>query len=241
MCVLVKITNDKVIGLGDALTNQLVSYRKERDFNPVEYINTKVAAINEYLTKHNLDTIVVASSGGVDSAVAAALSSLATAKVKLVTVPCFDNDGVTRQEDTMHLSQELANSLGIDLTVLEITGVVDAASHVIGDGGKSPWSVGQSVPYLRTAVVYSYISRLWEMGHRAIFMGTTNFDEGGYLGQCDQCVPKSFVDLSHRPGNCFWKIHYALRCGMGRFGCGCGQCHRVYHWRYYDYGLLFAA
>lgn len=177
-----KITNDRVIGLGDSLTNQLVSYRKERDFNPARYINKKVAVINEYLTKHNLDTIVVASSGGVDSAVAAALSSLTTAKVKMVTVPCFDNDGVTRQEDTMHLSQELANSLGIDLTVLEITGVVDAASHVIGDDGKSPWSVGQSVPYLRTAVVYSYISRLWEMGHRAIFMGTTNFDEGGYLG-----------------------------------------------------------
>ena len=177
-----KIFNDEVMQLTDDLNAQLDCYRHERGFIASTYIEDKVKTIDNYLHEHNLDTVVIASSGGIDSAVVTALATHTSAEVKVVTAPCFETDGVTRQHDTVRLSQNLCDTLGIDLAVLDLSTIVAEAKNVIGDEGASPWSVGQSVPYLRTAVVYSYISRLWEMGRRAVLLGTTNLDEGGYLG-----------------------------------------------------------
>ncbi len=45
-----------------------------------------------------------------------------------------------------------------------------------------PWASGQLVSYARTPALYYITSLLTQQGHAAVLLGTTNRDEGGYLG-----------------------------------------------------------
>jgi hypothetical protein len=51
----------------------------------------------------------------------------------------------------------------------------------LGKKGKA-WAEGQLVSYVRTPALYYATSLLTEQGHSAIVVGTTNRDEGAYLG-----------------------------------------------------------
>jgi NAD+ synthase (glutamine-hydrolysing) len=45
-----------------------------------------------------------------------------------------------------------------------------------------PWAAGQLAPYLRTPTLYYLTSLLTQEGMKAVVCGTTNRDEGAYLG-----------------------------------------------------------
>ena len=101
--------------------------------------------------------------------------------VHMVTIPATSSQGVTRQDETVVLAQELADSLGEVLDVLPFDGVVDEAVSLC-DLGASQWGMGQAVSYLRTAVAYTYVTKCWSVGDRTLLVGTTNMDEGAYIG-----------------------------------------------------------
>src|SRR5690606_17656738 len=47
----------------------LKKIRKKKQFDPKEYLKFKTLALNNYLKKHNLNSVVIGISGGIDSAV----------------------------------------------------------------------------------------------------------------------------------------------------------------------------
>lgn len=163
----------------------LEEYRRRRGFNAAEYADRKAAALAQYCRETGVDTLVVGTSGGVDSAVVAALAVKASREyglgVRLVTIPEMGGRGVTRQSETVELSRELADALGEPLHVLPLSGVIDATVEACGLAN-TRWGIGQATSYMRTALAYSYVTKLWDEGLRAILLGTTNLDEGAYIG-----------------------------------------------------------
>lgn len=113
-------------------------------------------------------------------------------KLHLVTIPETDNKGVVRQDDTVRLAHILAESLGSELTILPLDKIVAEGARLCGL--ESDWGIGQTVSYFRTSLAYSYVTSLWAKGERNLLVGTTNLDEGayiGYIGKASDCM----VDL----------------------------------------------
>lgn len=62
------------------LQSKLAEFRRKRNFNAKVWIDKKTDAFNDYMTKNGLKACVVSVSGGVDSAVTAALMVVASKK-----------------------------------------------------------------------------------------------------------------------------------------------------------------
>lgn len=177
--------------LCDELNEVIKNIRKKRDFNPERYIKEKTDLLNAYMKKCNLDACVVAVSGGIDSAITLGLVMRAMEKsdiikiVKPLLLPCNNNTGVVGQSEATNRGIELCHSLNIEPVVIEmcpISGVIkENVDRLIGIKGED-WATGQLVPYSRTPVLYYTTSLLSQDGHGAVICGTTNLDEGGYLG-----------------------------------------------------------
>lgn len=172
------------------LQNELKRYRQERAFNAKDYIAQKTTLLNEYMTKCGLDTAVVAVSGGIDSALVLALVNEAAKsgtssirKIVPVAMPLYDGV-LTNQEDATARAQELCNALGLELTITPINTLVEAYEATAEGIGHptTPWATGQMGAYARTSFLYYLNSLLNEEGYKPILVGTTNMDEGCYLG-----------------------------------------------------------
>ena len=189
--MLMKVYNENHYSkLHPQLLNELKRYRQERAFDAKDYINQKTILLNKYMTKCGLDTAVVAVSGGVDSALVLALVNEAAKsetspirKIVPVAMPLYDGV-LTNQEDATARAQELCNVLGLDLTITPINTLVEAYEVTAeGIGYKTtPWATGQMGAYARTSFLYYLNSLLNEEGYKPILVGTTNMDEGCYLG-----------------------------------------------------------
>ena len=172
------------------LLNELASYRYWRNFKADEYIEQKTALLNRYMSQCHLDTAVVAVSGGIDSALVLALVNEASKRedspiTKIVPVAMPLYDGVlTNQEDATARARELCDVLGLDLTTVPIKGLVSAhiATAETANYQTTPWATGQMGAYARTSFLYYLNSLLNEQGFKPILVGTTNMDEGCYLG-----------------------------------------------------------
>lgn len=165
--------------------------RRRRGFGVERYVQAKAGVLNAYMREARLDACVVAVSGGVDSAVVLGLAAKAKAQpdspireIVAVMMPIFDA-GATHQSEATAKGREVAQIFGIAPTVIDISSghsalktAVDAALGVVGE----PWASGQLVSYVRTPALYYITSLLTQQGRAAILLGTTNRDEGGYLG-----------------------------------------------------------
>lgn len=181
----------------NSVENQLLGrYREWCSFNPREYIEAKTLRLAQYCDTYRIDSLTALVSGGVDSAVVAALCGYYARRhgktLHLVTIPETGNRGVTRQEETTQLAEELAGALGAGLTTLPLDNIVAEGARLCGL--ESAWGVGQTVSYFRTALAYSYITSLWATGERALLAGTTNLDEGAYIGYVGK-ASDGMVDL----------------------------------------------
>lgn len=172
------------------LLNELASYRYWRNFKADEYIEQKTALLNRYMSQCHLDTAVVAISGGIDSALVLALVNEASKredspikKIVPVAMPLYDGV-LTNQEDATARARELCDVLCLDLTTVPINGLVSAyiATAETANYQTTPWATGQMGAYARTSFLYYLNSLLNEQGYKPILVGTTNMDEGCYLG-----------------------------------------------------------
>ncbi|MCW3053809.1 MAG: hypothetical protein JWN14_2979 [Chthonomonadales bacterium] len=173
------------------LRTTLAALRRRRGFDAERYIQAKVIVLNTYMRKARLNACVLGVSGGVDSAVALGLAARARAqadsplkKIVAVMMPIFD-PGATHQSEAEAKGREVALRFGIEPITVDLTAghaalksAVDAAMQVTGE----PWASGQLVSYARTPALYYITSLLTQQGHAGILLGTTNRDEGGYLG-----------------------------------------------------------
>lgn len=167
----------------------LKSERLRDNFNPSEYVTSKVDLLKAYFNTYGLQAAVVAISGGIDSAVVAGILDRLRYETGItvygVTLPALDNVGVTNQETTIIKANEVFDKFyleGKNIDMAELHHVLDGNITVSFNMKTNAWAKGQSIPYLRTALLYSITAMLTENNQRAVLVGTTNRDEGLYLG-----------------------------------------------------------
>lgn len=191
-----KIDVKKIEKLSFEEKKVLKKYRKIKSFDVRKYLEEKEALLIKYCLEFKIDSLVVLVSGGIDSAVVAGIadsvSRKANLKLHLVTLPAYGTDGVSGQAITVDLSQKLAMSLSRSLKVIPLQNTILNAFEASEVSTK--WGRGQSVSYIRTAMAYSYVTSLWEKGERAVILGTTNLDEGAYIGYVGK-ASDGMVDL----------------------------------------------
>lgn len=169
----------------------VAAMRAERSFDAQVYVQQKAQALNRYMAKHRLAHCVVGTSGGVDSAVVLAIAARAQAlasspidKVIALLMPVHD-EGATGQDTARTRGELVAKAVGAQTAHVDLTGAMTALTgaveKAVGIAGEA-WARGQVVSYLRTPALYYTTSLLTQDGAVGIVLGTTNLDEGGYLG-----------------------------------------------------------
>lgn len=158
-----------------------------RAFNATLYIERKVAAINAFFSDASLDSAVVGISGGVDSAVVYTLLRVASERagspirhISPLVVPIFA-EGATNQQLAVEtallmLSSEPYLVVYVDATPAYLA-IIEAAPPC-----SSMWARGQMASVIRTPIFYYQAAILQAQGYKSIVVGTTNRDEGSYIG-----------------------------------------------------------
>ncbi len=178
--------------ISENLKQILENIREKRNFNPKNYINEKAELLNSYMRKSKLKACVIAISGGIDSAVvlgivkkASSLENSPIEKIVPMLLPIFKSTGVTNQTEATSRGEELCKKLDLKPYIVDLssvnTEIRSSLEPVIGITGED-WAIGQLGPYSRTPILYYTTSLLNQAGYGAIICGTTNKDEGAYLG-----------------------------------------------------------
>lgn len=179
------------IALTNEMNSLLSSIRLKKKFNPEVYLKYKKFAVSSYLKKHNIDSVVIGISGGIDSAVA--LGILKSIKddggiknIYAVSMPAFKSKGaVSNQDEAWTKYRAVVNHFDILRRMVDLSDTLtvlgeDVRESLNSDG--TPWSNGQLVPNLRTAASYYITSLLSDKDQKAVVIGTINRSEGSYLG-----------------------------------------------------------
>lgn len=188
-----KVYNEKHSNLRPFLIQSLEQIRKIRQFDVEQYIQAKSIVLNSYMSNCGLNACVIAISGGIDSAIVASIINYASKienspikKIVGITLPVFDKNSATNQSQTIEKAQALCNGLGIELHTLNTTLSYEKIYPQVENALQQPihddWARGQLCAYARTPIIYYCTSVLSSQGYRAIVVGTTNRDEGAYLG-----------------------------------------------------------
>lgn len=185
-----KITNPPPEPLHPELEKLLKRLRDERGFNVEAYVAKKMEVIENYFHVYGLDAAVVGVSGGLDSAVVVSILEKvrrergAIKNVTPVLMP-VDDEGATGQTDATRRAEELCGKLGLKPALVDLSDAfretrkaVERGLSLEGDG----WARGQLVSYQRTPALYYCTSVLASRGFKPVVCGTTNRDEGAYLG-----------------------------------------------------------
>lgn len=198
------------------LQKKLSEYRATRAFNAEEWADKKCQKLNEYMKKCGLKACTVSVSGGVDSAVTAALCRHAQ---KMEGSPIQRIVGVSQPIHSSAWALNRATStcaaLGIEQITVDQTEVHSQVCNLVekaaGIEGK-PFARGQLRSYMRTPVGYYVAQLLSQEGLPCIVMGTGNQDEDGYLAYfCkagDGVVDVQLISDIHKSE--VFKVGYAL-------------------------------
>ena len=177
------------------IQNMLADYREARGFNVENYIKLKGRAINKFFSDNKLDAAVIGISGGVDSAVVYKLLRYASLeqdspikKIIGVLMP-IHCPGTSGQSDALKRGlkvvelDEVMHYYVDDLTDA-CRAYVNNINHQEPDLDKHAdnWSIGQLASIIRTPNLYFRAALLQHQGFKSIVVGTTNRDEGSYIG-----------------------------------------------------------
>ncbi len=178
--------------LNNELLQKLDEFRKIRNFDAKKYINDKANLLNLYMRKSKLSACVVAVSGGIDSAIVLGIVNYAQKqpsspikKIIPLLLPISKSIGVTNQDDATNRGKELCECLGLEPHIVDLSEInnlirktLEPNLNIVGEA----WAIGQLGPYSRTPILYYTTSLLNQSGYGTIICGTTNKDEGAYLG-----------------------------------------------------------
>lgn len=171
------------------MQNLLSKLRARRGFNVEKHTIQKLNAINKFFREEGLDAAVIGLSGGIDSAVTLALLIEATkvegSPIKQIVglnLPIYGKGG-TGQDTATNRAKLLASCYQYQFTYLEydLTPAFDAYKAAYNHT-TSDFSAGQLLSIVRTPYLYFRAALMQDAGYKSIVVGTTNRDEGGYIG-----------------------------------------------------------
>lgn len=168
--------------------------KEQRDFDVDSYILRKAEAINDFFKENNLSAAVVGISGGVDSAVVYRLLSVAATLedspikyIEGIMMPIYCH-GTSGQKEATSRGMELVlsdpnfNEKKCYYQVDDLTNACFAYIENIDEDNCTPWTIGQLASIVRTPNLYFRAAVLQTQGLNSIVVGTTNRDEGSYIG-----------------------------------------------------------
>lgn len=177
--------------------------RQERDFNASFCASKKARMLNEHFKICGLDAVVVGVSGGVDSYVTLALLCFAASlpespirKVVGLSVPFERSSGATGQSEAERKAElgfrkiqvlypgvaELWHVPGDEALQHAHQSLLSGATRINPEYTPSAWSEGQMLSIMRTPIFYGAAALLQANGFRSVVAGTTNRDEGAFIG-----------------------------------------------------------
>lgn len=173
------------------LEDLLAQLRSQRAFCAQHALEQKCARIEDYFATYGLDTAVVGVSGGIDSALTLALLAhtsrqpqSAIKKVVGALLP-IHTPGTTSQDEATSRGELAVEAAGAELWFADLSLTTQAMNDALTQHSpyaSSPWAQGQLASYIRAPALYTCAALLQEHGHRSLVVGTTNRDEGAYLG-----------------------------------------------------------
>lgn len=185
------IFNTQLKEISQEIKDLLKEQRIKRNFNIEEYVQEKKNILNQYMNEYNLKSCVVGISGGIDSAIVLYLINEAKKEINsnIENIICVympvNNNGMSNKESSYLRAKELCDNIGVDLITLDLTNVNKAYEELIPNSinlDSNEWSKGQLVSYSRTPALYYVSTLLNQHNKKAIIVGTTNKDEGAYIG-----------------------------------------------------------
>lgn len=188
-----KVYNEKIDKpMSKSLLKIIDDIRLNKNFDAKDYVEKKANLLNAYMRKFNLKSCVVAISGGIDSAIVLGIINYAfkqenspIKKVIPLLLPITKSSGVTNQVEATSRGLELCNKLDLKSYVVDLSRInsdIRKDLESVLDIKGEDWAIGQLGPYSRTPILYYTTSLLCQEGFNAIICGTTNKDEGSYLG-----------------------------------------------------------
>ncbi len=178
--------------LPTALKQYLEQIRRQRGFCAADYLKEKAALLARYLDKYRLQACVLGVSGGVDSAVVLGIlkytAQLPGSPLKYIyplMMPVSDSSGTTHQAEATQRGKELCQKWGLEPYIIDLHDTNQAMRTAVETALQvqaTDWAIGQLVSCSRTPIVYYVANLLVQEGKKALVCGTTNLDEGGYLG-----------------------------------------------------------
>lgn len=192
------IKPDEIISMRQPINSvaDLLAYTKLlRGFDVNLVLQQKVEKINNFFRQQQLDSAVVGLSGGVDSALVFALLRKASfekdspiKKIVACVLP-IECKGTTDQDTAAIKAINLVKSRSKsrydeDIIELVVAPLEDVATAYVAQApnGKSPWAIGQLASIIRTPFLYYQAAILQTRTFKSIVVGTTNRDEGAYIG-----------------------------------------------------------
>ena len=163
----------------------LSQLRSSRGFDAAEVAGAKIGRLARWFARAQLDTAVIGVSGGVDSALVLGLACAAGLRRVVALAMPIGGRGATRQEEAAARARVVAHALGAELWEAPLG---DALAATIASLSRASglafdaWAEGQCLSVVRTPALYGAVALLRAHGHRAVVVGTTNRDEGAYLG-----------------------------------------------------------
>lgn len=165
-----------------------------RCFDAQYVLHEKLNEINAFFKSEGLDSVVLGLSGGIDSSVVFKLLVKASERpgspikrILGVFMPIYSK-GITGQNIAESFVKDLIYQCYWSPKAREVmryvrTDLTKAASaYELAMTPGTAWGVGQICSIVRTPALYGHAAILQEQGYRSIVAGTTNRDEGAYIG-----------------------------------------------------------
>ncbi|MEO8354213.1 MAG: NAD(+) synthase [Chthoniobacteraceae bacterium] len=175
--------------MNTAIPLLLTRLRSSRGFDASEVAEAKCGRLARWFTDQKLDAAVVGVSGGVDSAVVLALLRQLQLRGVLRRVVAMllpvDARGATEQEVASTRGRLVAEAWDVETWEAPLTEAHAATVRALSHGSGlafDAWSEGQLLSVMRTPALYGAAALLQAHGCRSVVVGTTNRDEGSFLG-----------------------------------------------------------
>ncbi len=166
--------------------------KRKRGFELNHYLKSKTEKLVHFFQEYKIDAVVVGMSGGIDSALVTAMiiniakiENSPLKKVSTVLAPIY-GAGTSGQDEALNRALNQCEKWKSKYECFEFN-IVDLSkayqSIIDADPVKgNAWAEGQMASVLRTPLFYYQAALLQQQGYKSLVCGTTNRDEGAYIG-----------------------------------------------------------